>query len=112
MRKPVQIENIEELRRQQGIDDIQLRHEILELAVGDFVKLTLLAAGKASVAETLVVRITSIKGCAFRGKLTDGPVNSGLAQLRAGSSLVFKAAHIHSLAKQPLTGITRRDLVN
>lgn len=112
MRRHIQIENIEEMRRQQGIDDIQLRKEIQGLAIGGLVRLTLLNDTKATVAETLVVRITSIKGRAFRGKLTDGAVHSSLAQLRAGSAVIFAAEHIHSLAKPPLPAGVPDDLIN
>jgi hypothetical protein len=100
MRQPVAIENIEEMRRRQGIDDVQLHEEIRDLAVGDFVKLTLSTAGEATPAgETLLVRITSIKGDAFRGKLVDRPTSSALAKLSAGWPLAFNAAHIHSVRR-------------
>ena len=42
MRNPVQIENIEEMRRREGIDDVELRSEIRDLQVGDSVRLTLM----------------------------------------------------------------------
>src|SRR5207248_1333804 len=38
MRTTIEIENIEEMRRQEGIDDVELRGEIRGLKVGDFVK--------------------------------------------------------------------------
>ncbi len=101
MRNLVEIENIEEMRRQEGIDDVELRDEIRRLAVGDFVKVTFLAGTKAC--ETLLVRITSIRGPAFRGKLVHGPTSTGLSQLRAGSPIAFTTAHIHSLSKGPST---------
>src|SRR6266542_6046203 len=99
MRNPVEIENIEEMRRQEGIDDVELWEEIGGLRVGDFVKLTLLAGGRPSAGETVLVRITSIRGPALRGKLADQPASPGLSRLRAGSAVVFTAAHIHSVAK-------------
>ena len=98
MRAPLQIENIDEMRRREGIDDVALRDEIRGLKVGDFVKLTLLS-GPASC-ESVAVRITSIKGAAFRGKLTDRPASAALSDLRAGAALAFTAAHIHSLLKR------------
>ncbi len=100
MRNPVEIENIEELRRREGIDDVELRKEIRGLKVGDFVKLTLLSGTTgASSFETLLVRITSIRGSAFRGKLASRPTSTGLSKLRVGSPLAFTTAHIYSLSK-------------
>jgi hypothetical protein len=98
MRDRVEIENIEEMRRLQGIEDVELRAAIRGLRVGDFVKLTLVASAPAHTAETLPVRITSIRGTTFRGKLTCGPASAHLAGLKAGSLLVFSAAHIHSVS--------------
>jgi len=94
-RAPIELENIEEMRRQEGIDDVELRLEIRNLRVGDFVKLTFVT-GAASF-ETLRVRITSIRGAAFRGKLAKKPTSSTLAELEEGSSLAFTTAHIHSI---------------
>jgi len=99
MGKPVKIENIEEMRRRAGIDDVELREEICELEVGDLVRLTLLTSTKSF--ETVVVRITGIRGYTFRGQLTNKPASAGLARLRVGAPLVFTRAHIHSLLKGP-----------
>jgi len=93
----VEFENIEEMRRQEGIDDVELRMEIRGLKAGDLVRLTLLA-GTASF-ETLLVRITSIRGSAFRGKLVKKPAALGLRKLGAGAAVTFTTAHIHSLQK-------------
>ena len=98
MPNTVEIENIEEMRRQEGIDDVELRIEIRSLHAGDFVKLTFLI-GTTSF-ETLLVRITSIRGSAFRGKLVTRPTSSGLSKLEAGAPIVFTTAHIHSLLKK------------
>src|SRR5262245_54184961 len=95
MPNPVAIENIEEMRSRQGIEDTELQEEIRGLRVGDLVRLTLLPAPKVS--ETLAVRITSISGSSFRGKLAERPASIGLATLRLGAVLTFTAAHIHSL---------------
>jgi hypothetical protein len=97
MRNPVEIENIEEMRRQEGIEDSELREEIRGLRVGHCVKLTLLAGTKSCDSETLLVRITRIRGSAFRGKLADRPNSTGLSNLRVGSQVAFTTAHIHSL---------------
>jgi hypothetical protein len=94
----IEIENIEEMRRQEGIDDAELRVEIRALKVGDFVKLTFVT-GSASF-ETSLVRITSIRGSAFRGKLVKRPTSAGLRRLEAGAPISFTTAHIHSLLKR------------
>jgi hypothetical protein len=99
MRDRIVIENIEEMRRQEGIEDVELREQIRGLQVGDFVKLTLLAG--AIGFETLAVRITSIRGAAFRGKLVSRPTLAGLARLRAGFPLAFTTDHIHSVPTFP-----------
>jgi hypothetical protein len=99
MRNPVEIEDIEEMRRREGIDDVELRIEIRGLHVGDFVKLTLLTGTKSPGGETVLVRITNIRGSAFRGTLSSPPVSPGLSTLRVGSPVAFTTTHIHSLAK-------------
>jgi hypothetical protein len=102
MRNAVEIENIEGMRLRQGINDVQLREEIRGLRAGDFVKLTLRSGTKPSLGETLLVRITSIRGTTFRGKLADRPAAADLSNLAVGTPVVFTAAHIHSLAnRQP-----------
>jgi hypothetical protein len=98
MRNPIEIENIEAMRRREGIDDAELREAIRGLGIGDFVKLTFLT-GPTSF-ETLLVRITSISGSSFRGKLAETPASAGLSKLRVGSPVVFTTAHIHSLPKE------------
>ena len=92
----MQIENIEEMRRRQGIKDVELHENFGRLRPGDFVKVTFLS-GPASF-ETLSVRITSIRGTAFRGKLASRPLSTGLARLHVGSPISFCAAHIHSIS--------------
>ncbi len=98
MRNPIEIENIEEMRRKEGIEDVELWEEIRGLQVGDIVNLTFLAGPHTS--ETLLVRITSIRGSALRGKLANGPTSKGLSRLRAGLSVAFTTAHIHSLPRK------------
>jgi hypothetical protein len=100
MRHPVEIEDIEGKRRQEGIEDVELREEIRGLRVGDVVKLTFLAGPHSF--ETLPVRITRIRGSAFRGKLAVGPTATGLLSLRLGSAVTFTTEHIHSLARKRL----------
>jgi hypothetical protein len=98
MRNVVEIEDIEQMRLRAGIDDVELRSEIRGLHVGDVVKLTFLTG--TTTFETLPVRITSISGSAFRGKLADSPATPALSTLRVGSPVAFDAAHIHSLMKR------------
>ena len=103
MANPVQIENIEAMRRQQGIEDVELREVVSRLVVGDVVVLTLLSGTDGSAGETVRVRITSIKGSVFRGKLLSKPFSVGLKPLRVGAPLAFSASHIHSVPKmQPV----------
>ncbi len=98
MPSTVEIENIEEMRRREGIDDVELRLEIRTLQVGDFVKLTFVT-GNASF-ETAQVRITQIRGSAFRGKLV-GTLSAALSRrMGAGALVVFTTDHIHSLRKR------------
>jgi hypothetical protein len=100
MRNEVEIENIEEMRSQQGIEDLELRKEIGALRIGNCVNLTLLTGKAALAGETVLVRITQIKGRAFRGKLAARPVSTGLANLKVGSRVAFTTAHIHSLPRE------------
>jgi hypothetical protein len=99
MRKPVEIEDIEEMRKRAGIVDFELRKEILELHVGDIVKVTLLATANSSRGETVFVQITSIRGDSFRAKLTRRPTSAGLSKLRAGFPIAFTNVNIHSIPK-------------
>jgi hypothetical protein len=96
MNKAVEIEDIEALRQQVGIDDVELREAVRGLRPGDVVRLTLMTA---AARETVRVRITGARGPEFLGRLADGPTSPGLAALRAGARLTFRAAHIHSVAK-------------
>lgn len=98
MKHIVEIENIEEMRRQEGIDDDELRVEIRGLKVGDFARLTFVTATKTF--ETVLVRITSFHGSAFRGKLLKRPTTLGLRHVAAGASIEFTTAHIHSLLRR------------
>lgn len=97
MRYPVVLENIEELRLSQEIDDVELRAEIQTLRVGDAIKLTFLNAKKASAGETLLVRITRIDGRAFFGTLVQKPASHDLPDLRPGAAITFTKDHIHSI---------------
>jgi hypothetical protein len=97
----VELEDIDEMRRVQGIDDVKLREEIRALHAGNLVKLTFLSPTPVpAVSETLLVRITSSKGRAFRGKLVRSPASPRLSSLHAGSLVAFTDAHIHSLGRE------------
>jgi hypothetical protein len=96
----VEIEDIQQLRWKQGIEDLELHAGISGLQVGDAVNLTFRADKESIAGETLPVRITRIKGCAFRGKLAAKPARIGLSNLRVGSLVRFRATHIHSIAKR------------
>jgi hypothetical protein len=103
MQYTIALENIEEMRLQEGIDDVELRKEIRGLRVGDFVKLTFLT--RTASCETLLVRITGIRGSAYQGTLAKKPTSNGLSELQVGVSIPFTTAHIHSIAKgQPAHG--------
>lgn len=99
MKHSVELQNIEDMRRREGIDDVELRTGIRALRVGHFVKVTLLTGTTVFAGETVLVRITCIRGQALRGKLVERPVSTDLASLAAGSAVAFTAAHIHSLAR-------------
>jgi len=99
-RHPLEIEDIEQLRWKVGIVDLELRAEIRSLQVGDSVRLTFRTEKESFAGETLSVRITSIRGSKFRGKLSTKPAFVGLSSLRVGSFVRFTAAHIHSVAKR------------
>src|SRR5581483_5049135 len=71
MSKRVEFENIEELRRRAGIEDVELREAIRGLRVGDFVRITPLTGGRSSPGHTLLARITRIESDGFRGKVAD-----------------------------------------
>jgi hypothetical protein len=99
--KYVEIEDIEDMRRCVGVNDVELWAAIRRLRTGDYVRLTF-TGGSGSAAETLRVRITRVRGNDFRGKLADRPVARELAALKLDSAIAFTASHIHSLAARPL----------
>jgi hypothetical protein len=100
MRPPVEIENIEELRRLAGIDDAELHQEIRTLRPGDQVRLTFLVDGKAPASATVVVRVVSIRGGIFHGKLETRPTVVGSVGLNVNSSVTFNKDQIHSIVRR------------
>jgi hypothetical protein len=93
----MEFENIEEMRRSAGIDDVELRDAIQNLRVGDVVKLTLRTTPESFPGESLLIRITSIKGNVFRGKLAQTKRLSRRARVSAASLLAFTREQIHSI---------------
>jgi hypothetical protein len=102
MRNAIVVEDIDSMRRRQGIDDVELQEEIRELRIGDFVKLTLLTRTGPCAGETLLVRITRIRRSRFCGALAVRPTITGLSKLRLGSPIRFTTDHIHSVVKRQL----------
>jgi hypothetical protein len=97
MRNPIEIENIDELRRCHGIEDIELHEEIDRLRVGDHVLLTFLSG--TNLRTTLPVRITRIRAGRFRGRLVAPIARPELLGLRLNAMVAFTAGQIHSIAR-------------
>ena len=91
----ITIENIDEMRRCEGIDDVELRAAIGRLRVGDHVRLTFLTG--PSFQETLPVRITRIQGSQFHGRLAHLPARPHHFPLQADAHITFTVAQIHSI---------------
>jgi len=102
--RDMHIQDIEDMRRQCGIDDPTLRDQIRALRPGDIIRLTLLADAPLTTAETLRVRITSVRAGRFRGKLTSRPASPAFSSMEVGSLVAFTAAHIHSVSGAPSPG--------
>jgi len=100
MRNAIVVEDIEGMRRRQGIHDLELQEQIRALRIRDFVNLTLLTRMGPYAGETLLVRITRIQDSRFCGALAVKPTYSSLSKLRLGSPLRFTASHIHSVARR------------
>jgi len=99
VRRSYEIEDIDARRREAGIDDVDLRHAIAELGIGDEVKITLLSTAAPLVTETVVLRLTSIRATHFRGTLLTLPHRGTFGDLAVGSSMTFTAAQVHSIGK-------------
>lgn len=93
----IDIENIDELRRREGIDDVELHEDIGRLRVGDRVLLTFLSG--TSLRATLPVRITRIRAGQYRGRLIGTIGRPELLGLRPNILVTFTAAQIHSIAR-------------
>jgi hypothetical protein len=97
MRVSIEIENIDELRRCNGIDDIELHEDIGRLRVGGLVFLTFLSS--SDVRATLQVRITRIRAGQFRGRLATPIARPEWLGLRPNALVAFTAGQIHSIAR-------------
>jgi hypothetical protein len=97
MSQRVEFENIEEMRSQAGIDDVELRDAVSHLQVGDLVRLTVRTIGGTFPGESLLIRITSIKGDVFRGKLAQSKRSARRSGVSEGTLLAFTRAQIHSI---------------
>jgi len=93
----IQIENIDELRRREGIEDVELHEDIDHLQVGDHVRLTFLAG--TTLRETVSVRITRIRAGQFRGRLVSRVARPELFGLRPDVLVNFAPEQIHSIAR-------------
>jgi hypothetical protein len=104
MSQRVEFENIEEMRSAAGIDDAELRDAVRNLQVGDLVKLTLRTSGGTFPGESVLVRITSIKGDVFRGKLAQSKRPVRRSGVNEGALLAFTRAQIHSIPAKRASG--------
>jgi hypothetical protein len=98
------LEDIDSMRLQLGVDDVELRDRIRQLVAGDCVRLTFLSTIKGN--HTLMVRITSMKNGAFRGRLLHVPVKMVPDGLRVGILIPFAAEHIHSIVRAKIWDAT------
>ena len=98
MRQALQLQDIEELRRENGIDDVELRLAIRALRVGDYIKLSLLTSARSF--ETVEVRITSIRGSSFRGRLSQSKTPARRSNHAPALAVAFTTAHIHSIVRE------------
>ena len=101
MRRTLEIENIEALRRLAGIDDVELHDQVRRLRSGDCVKLIVLSPDRPDTGAVVLVRITSIKGDAFRGRVVARTDPVRLPRRCVGSVVAFTPDHIHSVPRAP-----------
>lgn len=97
MRYAGNIENIEQQRQREGIDDVELREQIARLVVGDLVQVTLITGPRSF--ESALVEILAIEGETFRGKLARKPDSPALGKVKVRAEIAFAAAHIHSIPR-------------
>lgn len=96
MKRSITLENIEAMRRSLGIHDRELQEDVRNLQIGDLVRLTFLSAASS---ETLLVRITSVSGSDFRGKLAQDATLKELSTISRRKVIVFRSVHIHSTSR-------------
>ena len=94
MTNAIEIEDIDEMRRQVGIEDVELRAAIRYLTTGDCVRLTFKTdAGRGATAPVVITKVC--RHSTFRGKLM-----SRALKMPPGTSVEFTVAHIHSIVGQ------------
>ena len=112
MKESLVFEDIEELRKQQGIIDLALHRDIERLKPGSKVRLSLLIDRHG--AETVVVRLTSIRRETLRGRLVQKPKASAFkALLPAGFNIPSISHSFHCRLQQfrHLHGVVEADAV-
>ena len=60
MQNRIELENIRDMRRREGIEDAELSRAIRRLRVGDLVQVTLKISPQAFHGETVLVRVTRV----------------------------------------------------
>jgi hypothetical protein len=98
MRQALQLQDIEEMRRENGIDDVELRRAIRALRVGNSIRLSLVTSARSF--ETVQVRITSIRGSTFHGKLSQSKTRPRRSNHAPALTVAFTTAHIHSIVRE------------
>jgi hypothetical protein len=91
------LENIERLRQDAGIDDVDLRKNVGHLSVGDIVHLTVLDTQQVRSGEVIDVRILEIRGPKFRGLVVGAPRSAAFSTELVNQPIAFTNEHIHSV---------------
>lgn len=94
------LENIQQLRIESGIEDVELQKSICNLAVGDIVNLTILNSKSSHSGEPIVVEVVAIQGFNYQGKVIRASNNESLSRELADQSIAFSKKHIHSVPSQ------------
>lgn len=97
MKRTFKLENIEQMRLREGIDDIELRESIRQLQIGDCVYVTFLDCSHPKRSKTVLIRLVAIHKNGFGGKLMQPLDALGPSDLRVGSLVTFRESHVHSV---------------
>lgn len=97
MPSPWRLENIQRLREEAGIDDVELQKEVGKLAVGDIVHLTILDTNVIRSGEVIDVEIQEIRGLKYRGVIVKTPSSPARCSELANQMIAFTREHIHSV---------------